>query len=222
MEAEEIIPELSVKEQILAQKRNVNRSKRILERQQKKLEHEEKKMLLEIKKMSKKGQTIGAKMLAKDIIRVRNQIKQLGQFIGQLNAVSMRISSCYILNELGDAMNNAAKAMTLVSNKLDTQKLLSIAKILSKEEMKIEMKQEMISEVMDSIGESMDNEEEQEELYNQVLAEAGVKIEREMVGPNKELIKENEINNESKKEIVRDNNGIGDDLDIMLKSLNGN
>ena len=179
-------------------------------------------MLLEIKKMSKKGQTIGPKMLAKDIIRVRNQIKQLGQFIGQLNAVSMRISSCYTLNALGDAMNNAAKAMTLVSNKLDTQKLLSIAKILSKEEMKIEMKQEMISEVMDSIGESMDNDEEQEELYNQFLAEAGVKIEGEMVGPNKELIKENEINNESKKEIVRDNNGIGDDLDIMLKSLNGN
>jgi len=32
----------------------------------------------------------------------------------------MRISSCSTLNELSGAMNNAAKAMTLVSNKLDT------------------------------------------------------------------------------------------------------
>ena len=36
------------------------------------------------------------------------------------------------LNELGDAMNNTAKAMTLVSNKLDTKKLQQIAKILAK------------------------------------------------------------------------------------------
>ena len=114
MGAEEIILEKPVKEQIREQKRNVNRSKRALERKQKKLVHEKKKMLLEIKKMAMKGQTTGSKMLAKDIVRATNQIKKLEQFIGQLNAVSMRISSCSTLNELGDAMNNAAKAITLV------------------------------------------------------------------------------------------------------------
>ena len=45
------------------------------------------------------------------------------------------------------------------------------------------MKSEMMSNVLDWIGEGMDSEEEQEELYNQVLAEAGVKIEEEMIGP---------------------------------------
>ncbi len=221
MGAEEIILEKPVKEQIREQKRNVNRSKRALEREQKKLVHEKKKMLLEIKKMAMKGQTTGSKMLAKDIVRATNQIKKLEQFIGQLNAVSMRISSCSTLNELGDAMNNAAKAITLVSNKLDTKKIQNMAKILAKEEMKIEMKQDMISEVMDSIGESMDDEEEQEELYNKVLAEAGIKIKEEIVGPNNELIKDNTINNGSKKEIVKVNDGGEDDLDAMLKSLNG-
>ena len=222
MGAEEILPEIPVKDQIRAQKRSVDRSRRALEREQKKLEREKKKMLSEIKKMATKGQTVGAKMLAKDIVRATNQIKKLEQFCGQLNAVSMRISSCSTLNELGDAMNNAAKAMTLVSNKLDTQKLQAMAKTLAKEDMKLEMKSEMMSDVMDSIGESMDNEEEQEELYNQVLAEAGVKIGDEMVGPNKDSIKANQVNAGPQKQMVGADAGGEDDLDAMLRSLNGN
>ena len=226
MGAEEIVPEKPVKEQIREQKRAVDRSKRNLEREKKKLEREKKKMLTEIKKMAQKGQVTGAKMLAKDIVRSTNQIKKLDQFCGQLNAVSMRISSCASLNELGDAMNNAAKAMTLVSNKLDTKKLQQMAKVLAKEDMKLDMKSDMMSDVMDSIGESMDNEEEQEELYNQVLAEAGVKIEGEMVGAGTEKLAAEKV--APQKQLA----GVGavgggaggdageDDLDAMLKSLN--
>ena len=226
MGAEEIVPEKPVKEQIRDQKRAVDRSKRNLEREKRKLENEKKKMLKEIKKMAQKGQTTGAKMLAKDIVRATNQIKKLEQFVGQLSAVSMRISACSSLNELGDAMNNAAKAMTLVSNKLDTQKLQQMAKVLAKEDMKLDMKSEMMSDVLDSIGESMDNEEEQEELYNQVLAEAGVKIEGEMVGAGKESLAS--VNTGPQKQLA----GVGavggggadaggeDDLDAMLRSLN--
>ena len=228
MGAEEIVPEKPVKEQIRDQKRAVDRSKRNLEREKRKLENEKKKMLREIKKMAQKGQTTGAKMLAKDIVRATNQVKKLEQFVGQLSAVSMRISACSSLNELGDAMNNAAKALTLVSNKLDTQKLQQMAKVLAKEDMKLDMKSEMMSDVLDSIGESMDNEEEQEELYNQVLAEAGVKIEGEMVGAGKESLSTNAVNTGPQKQLA----GVGavggggadaggdDDLDAMLKSLN--
>ena len=43
------------------------------------------------------------------------------------------------LNELGDAMNNTAKEMTLVSNKLDTKKLQQMAKVLAKEDMKLNL-----------------------------------------------------------------------------------
>ena len=45
------------------------------------------------------------------------------QFVSQLYAVSMNISTCSSLNELGDTMNKSAKAMRLVNNKLDTQKI---------------------------------------------------------------------------------------------------
>ena len=117
-------------------------------------------------------------------------------------------------------MNSAAKAMTLVSNKLDTKKLQQMAKVLAKEDMKLDMKSDMMSDVMDSIGESMDNEEEQEELYNQVLAEAGVKIEGDMVGPNKDKISAPQVNTGPQKKVVGTEGGGDDDLDAMLKSLN--
>ena len=46
----------------------------------------------------------------------------------------------------------------------------------------------MMGEAMDSVGESMGNEEEEEELYNQVLQEAGVKLEGDMVGAGNEAL----------------------------------
>ena len=231
MGAEEIVPEKPAREQIRDQKRAVDRSKRNLIREQKKLEREKKKMLQEIKKMAQKGQTTGAKMLAKDIVRSTNQIKKLDQFVGQLTAVSMRISSCSTLNELGDAMSSAAKAMTLVSNKLDPKKMQQMAKVMAKEDFKLEMISDMMGEAMDSVGESMGNEEEEEELYNQVLQEAGVKIEGDMVGPQKDSLA-SQVKTGPQKQLAQVGAGSGgaggaggaeggdDDLDAMLRSLN--
>ena len=81
--------------------------------------------------------------------------------------------------------------------------------------MTLEMKSDKMSDIMDSIGESMDNEEEQEELYNQVLAEAGVKIEEDMVGPNKDKISAPQVNSEPRKQVVGAEGGGDDDLDSM-------
>ena len=80
---------------------------------------------------------------------------------------------------------------------------------------------------MDTLGESMGNEEEEEELYNQVLAEAGVKVEGEMVGPGKDALA-SQVNTEKKQLAGVGAEGAGgagdlggeDDLDAMLKSLN--
>ena len=215
MGAEEIVPEKPIKDQIREQKRSVDRSKRALEREAKKLERERKKMLAQIKKMAQKGQTTGAKMLAKDIVRSKNQQAKLEQFVGQLSAVSLRIGSCASLNELGDAMSNCAKAMTLVSSKLDTKKIAQMGKELAKQDMMLEMKSDMMSEVLDSLDEG--NEEEEEELYNQVLMEVGVNMENELnVGGIGEKNKEEQ---KAKPMAESIQSGV-DDLDQMLNDLN--
>ena len=109
-----------------------------------------------------------------------------------------------------------------------------MAKIMAKEDFKLDMISDMMGEAMDSVGESMGNEEEEEELYNQVLAEAGVKIEGDMVGPQKDPLA-SQVNNGPQKQLAQvgaegsgsGNQGGGapaeggdDDLDAMLRSLN--
>ena len=214
MGAEEVVPEIPVKEQIKMQKRSVDRSRRALEREAKKLEKERKKMLTQIKKLAEKGQTTGAKMLAKDIVRAKKQQQKLEQFVGQLNAVSLRIGSCMTLNELGDAMANCASAMTLVSSKLDPKRLAQMAKEIAKQDEMLDMKSDMISEVLESLDEG--NEEEEEAIYNQVLQEAGVKLAEEMKfeGDSKQ------IDDKVMAQPAMEGGEGTDDLDAMLKELN--
>ena len=214
MGAEEVVPEIPVKDQIKMQKRSVDRSRRALEREAKKLERERKKMLTQIKKLAEKGQTTGAKMLARDIVRAKKQQQKLEQFVGQLNAVSLRIGSCMTLNELGDAMANCASAMTLVSSKLDPKRLAQMAKEIAKQDEMLDMKSDMISEVLESLDEG--NEEEEEAIYNQVLQEAGVKLAEEMKfeGDSKQ------IDDKVMAQPAMEGGEGTDDLDAMLKELN--
>ena len=216
MGAEEVVPEKPVKEQIKEQKRSVERSKRALEREAKKLERDRKKMLAQIKKLAEKGQTTGAKMMAKDIVRAKNQQQKLEQFVGQLNAVSLRIGSCASLNELGEAMTNCANAMTLVSSKLDAKKMAHMAKEMAKQDMMLEMKSDMMSEVLEALDDT--NEEESEELYNQVLQEAGVNLAQQLNVDGDKNVQENNVNNNVK---IDNNPSVAtDDLDALLKDLN--
>ena len=216
MGAEEIVPEIPVKEQIKMQKRSVDRSRRALEREAKKLERERKKMLVQIKKLAEKGQTTGAKMMARDIVRSKSQQAKLEQFIGQLSAVSLRIGSCATLNELGDAMANCANAMTLVSSKLDAKKLAHMAKEIAKQDMQLDMKADMMSDILESIDDV--NEEEEEEVYNQVLMEAGVNLADQLnVDGEKNVQVNNNVENKMNEQPPSNDT---DDLDAMLKDLN--
>lgn len=116
-------------------------------------------------------------MLARDIVRMKGQTEKMTQFCGQLKAVSLRISSLSTLNELSNAMEEAGKAITIVSGNLDANKLADMAKNLAKEDSKLDMKQDMMQDILDGIGEGMDDPVEQEKVYQQVLREVGLEVE---------------------------------------------
>ena len=104
--------------------------------------------------------------------------------------------------------------MSLVSSKLDAQKLNSMAKEMLKGDAKLEMQQEMMQDVLDSIGESMDDPEEQQALYEQVLGEVGLKVDD--ILPNSKKGELNKPEEEANKKVAV---GADDNLDEMLKSL---
>ena len=120
-------------------------------------------------------------MLARDIVRMHGQIEKMSEFCGQLKAVGLRISSISTLNELSNAMEEAGKAITAVSGKLDATKLADLAKNLSKEDAKLDMKQDMMQDILEGIGEGMDDPAEQERIYKQVLEEVGIEVSSEVI-----------------------------------------
>jgi hypothetical protein len=123
-------------------------------------------------------------MLARDIVRMHGQVEKMTEFCGQLKAVGLRISSISTLNELSSAMEEAGKAITTVSGKLDATKLADLAKNLSKEDAKLDMKQDMMQDILDGIGEGMDDPAEQERIYKQVLEEVGIEVSSEVFSFN--------------------------------------
>lgn len=182
------VKELTPKEQIRQQRRNIQHSIRNIEREKRNMERDEAKMKKEIKKMVTKGQTQAAKMLAKDIVRLKKQGERMTQFIGQLKAVEIRVGSLSSLNELSTAMEEAGKAIMTVSSKLSPQKLQQLSKQLIMEDAKLDMKSEMMSEILDGMGESMDDEEQTDEIYNQVLQEVGIEVNSAMPTSSKKVL----------------------------------
>jgi hypothetical protein len=134
--------------------------------------------------MAKAGQHVtfinpqkAAKSFAREFVRIKSQTSKMTEFVGELKAVTLRISSISTLNELSNAMELAGKAISLVSSKLDTQKLAEISKNLMKEDEKLNMKQDMMSDIFEGIGESMSDPMEEQKLYEQVLKDVGLEVE---------------------------------------------
>ena len=67
-------PKLTPAEEAKQNKRIVDRAVRQIDRERVKLQNNEKKMLEEIKKLAKKNQHGPARILSKDLIRMRNQV----------------------------------------------------------------------------------------------------------------------------------------------------
>ena len=199
--------EITIKTQMRQQKRQIERIKRELNRKKNKLERHKKKMESEIKKLVLKNQHSGAKMLAKEIVRLNNQIKKITEYSFQLNSILLKISTLSSLNILNNAMEQVSNSINIINSKLDFGKLLNLSKNMFKENMKLNIKEDMINDILDNICEGINDSEEEEKIYNNVLKEVGFKIEEDFPNVNKS-------------DIVKKNDLIEDDkLDNLLRSL---
>lgn len=196
-----------IKTQLRQQKRQIERTKRALNRKKNKLERHKKKMESEIKKLILNNQYLGAKMLAKEIVRINNQIKKITEFSFQLNTISFKISTFSSLNILNDVIEQVNNSINIINSKLDLGKLSNLSKTIFKENMNLNIKEDMINDNLDNINEGNSDNEEEEKIYNNVLREVGFIIEDGFPNINKNDVKK-------KDDLIDD-----DKIDNMLKSL---
>ena len=133
-------------------------------------------MLAEIKKLAKANQHGPAKIMSKDLVRMRNQISQYYVMSSQLKAISMRLSTAEINASMVDALKGVNKVMSKVNAEMDIQSIRECLKEFTKESAKMEMQQEMMGDAMDSAMDQGNEEEEADSVYQNICEQIGIDI----------------------------------------------
>ncbi|KAI5064153.1 hypothetical protein GOP47_0020823 [Adiantum capillus-veneris] len=166
----------TAKDALRTSKRETAVATRGIEREIGALQLEEKKLVAEIKKTAKTGNEAATKILARQLIRLRQQIAKLQGSRAQMRGVATHTQAMYANTAVAGAMKGASKAMAAMNKQMEPAKQAKVMQEFQKQSAQMDMTTEMIS---DSIDDALDNEEaeeETEELTNQVLDEIGIDI----------------------------------------------
>ncbi|EFJ09452.1 hypothetical protein SELMODRAFT_130018, partial [Selaginella moellendorffii] len=157
-------------------KREMAVATRGIEREIGSLQLEEKKLVAEIKKTAKSGNEAAVKILARQLIRLRQQIAKLQGSRAQMRGVATHTQAMYANTAVGGAMKGANKAMEAMNKKMEPSKQAKVMQEFQRQSAKMDMTTEMMSDSIDDALDNDDAEEETDELTNQVLDEIGVDI----------------------------------------------
>lgn len=154
--------------------RQISKSQRDLERERQNLQNEEKKVMAEIKKCLTKGDQTGAKVLAKQLISIRNQQKKMLGMKSHLGAVSTRAQSAKANQVLAKSMQTSTQVMQSMNKQFDVQKTAQITRDFQQQQQVMDMSSEMIDDAVEGIFETDDNEVD--EAMSEVLDSVGIDL----------------------------------------------
>eukprot|EP01114_Cavostelium_apophysatum_P011842 TRINITY_DN26368_c0_g1_i1.p1 TRINITY_DN26368_c0_g1~~TRINITY_DN26368_c0_g1_i1.p1 ORF type:complete len:210 (+),score=36.34 TRINITY_DN26368_c0_g1_i1:62-691(+) len=199
----------TTKEVLRDNKRSLQHNQRDLDRELLQLDRDEKKTMLEIKKLAKQGQNSSAKVLAKEIVRIRGQRDKIYMMKGQLSSVSTRTTTMAANQTIASGMNGATKAMAAANAAMPAQKMQQTMMEYEKQNEMANMKEEMMDDMFESTEEE---EEEAEDAMNQVLDSIGLEIGEKMskVAPSRTA-----LGGASKKPMSAEDKAIADLLGSM-------
>jgi len=164
------------KEIVREHQRVIRKSMRDVDRERTALQNQEKKLTLEIKKMAKQGQMGAARIMAKDLVRTRNQVQKFYRLHSQLQAVSLRMQTLQSTQAMAEAMRGVAKAMYSMNRQMNLPAMQRVLMEFEKQTEKMELKSEMMNDTIDDVMEGDNDEQESDEIINQVLDEIGISL----------------------------------------------
>ena len=161
-----------------------------IEQEIKRLEFRKNKLLGQIKSLASKRNHAAAKPLAKEVTQINSQLSKLQQFTGKMTAINYKVGSAASYEHVSNAMQAAGNAMQMTNQRLDANKIKDLSKNMQKQNMKLEMNSDMMDDALDFMDD-IENDEEANDIYNQVMAEAGYNTQKEMPNANKANINKN-------------------------------
>lgn len=163
-------------ERLKEYKRAIDRSIRDLDRERTGLERQEGKLKADIRKMANAGQMDAARIMAKDLVRTRAQVRKFHKLRGHLQAVALRLQTLQSNATMAQAMRGVTKAMAQMNRQLNIPQMQKIMMDFERQTDQMEMKEEIMGDAIDDAFEEDDEEEEGEALVNQVLDEIGISM----------------------------------------------
>ncbi|XBH72467.1 hypothetical protein VPH35_099754 [Triticum aestivum] len=164
------------KEALRTSKREMSVATRGVEREIGSLQMEEKKLVAEIKKTAKTGNEAATKILARQLVRLRQQIVNLQGTRAQIRGVATHTQAMYAGTSISAGMKGASKAMAAMNKQMEPTKQMKQMREFQKQSSQLDMTLEMMSDAIDETLDKDEAEEETEELTNQVLDEIGVDV----------------------------------------------
>ncbi|PRP77109.1 SNF7 family protein [Planoprotostelium fungivorum] len=156
--------------------KGIRSNQRDLDREINVLNREEAKIVLEIKKLAKTNQNASAKVMAKELIRVRQQKEKLMIMKSKLSAVSTKTTTMAATATMAQSMGTATKAMTSMNSAMPADKLNHTMMEFARQNDIAETKQEMMDDMLDD---DVDEEEVDEEMQK-VLDSIGLDVNEQM------------------------------------------
>ncbi|XP_074589989.1 vacuolar protein sorting-associated protein 2 homolog 3 isoform X2 [Curcuma longa] len=166
----------TAKEALRASKREIANSTRGMEREIGALQLEEKRLVAEIKRTAKTGNDAATKILARQLIRLRQQISNLQGSRAQMRGIATHTQAMHATTSVAAGMKGASKAMGAMNKQMEPAKQIKIMQEFQKQSAQMDMTSEMMSDSIDEVLDNDEAEDEIEDLTSQVLDEIGVDV----------------------------------------------
>ena len=180
--------------EIRGHQREIKSNNSHIEQEIKRLEFQKNKLLGKIKSYASSGNHAAAKPLAKQVTQINSQLAKLQQFSGKMTAVNYKVGNAASLGHVANAMQAAGNAMQMTNQHLDANRMKELSKNMQKQNMKLDMNSDMMDNAFDLMDNDIENDEEANDIYNQVMQEAGYNTEKVMPGANKNNLGQKEMN----------------------------
>jgi len=164
------------KEIMRENQRLLQKSMREIDRERTSLQNQEKKIIIEIKKLAKQNQMGAAKIMAKDLVRTRNQVQKFYKMRAELQAVSLRIQTLHSTASMADAMKGVTKAMIRMNRSMNLPAMQAIIMEFERQSEMMDMKEEMMNDAIDGMYDEDEDEKESDQIVNEVLDEIGIDL----------------------------------------------
>ncbi|XP_074589988.1 vacuolar protein sorting-associated protein 2 homolog 3 isoform X1 [Curcuma longa] len=202
----------TAKEALRASKREIANSTRGMEREIGALQLEEKRLVAEIKRTAKTGNDAATKILARQLIRLRQQISNLQGSRAQMRGIATHTQAMHATTSVAAGMKGASKAMGAMNKQMEPAKQIKIMQEFQKQSAQMDMTSEMMSDSIDEVLDNDEAEDEIEDLTSQVLDEIGVDVASQLSSaPKGRISLKNAQNAESSAEV--------DDIEKRMAAL---